>query len=217
MRSKSGAMNAPGACKTASLAEAVTTGVGNMIKSLVASAFGAAVISALAALPANAQDDMAAKTTVCGACHGQSGEPVSGNTPIIWGQQDNFLYKELHDYHSGERENPIMAPLVKNFSLQDLRGIAGYFAAKTWPAKQGGAAPAAAEPEGIAMCKACHGQKFEGGQPAPRLAGQGYEYLIGAMDAFADGKRTNNLDMPGFMKALTETQRQAIAHYLSAL
>lgn len=189
-----------------------------MIKGLVASAFGAVVISALVALPANAQDDMAAKTTVCGACHGQSGEPVSGNTPTIWGQQGNFLYKELHDYHSGERANPIMAPLVKNFSLQDLRGIANYFAAKTWPAKQASTpAPAGAEPEGIAMCKACHGPKFEGGQPAPRLAGQGYEYLISAMDAFADGKRTNNLDMPGFMKALTESQRQAIAHYLSSL
>ena len=126
-----------------------------MIKGLVASAFGAAVISALVALPANAQDDMAAKTTVCGACHGQNGEPVSGNTPVIWGQQSNFLYKELHDYHSGERANPIMAPLVKNFSLQDLRGIANYFAAKTWPAKQAStAAPAGAEPEGIAMCKA---------------------------------------------------------------
>lgn len=185
-----------------------------MIKGFVASAFGAAVIFALVA-PASAQDDMAAKTTVCGACHGQNGEPVSGNTPIIWGQQSNFLYKELHDYHSGERTNPIMAPLVKNFSLQDLRGIGNYFTTKTWPAKQGGAA--AAEPEGIAMCKACHGPKFEGGQPAPRLAGQGYDYLISAMDGFADGKRTNNLDMPGFMKALTESQRQAIAHYLSSL
>jgi cytochrome c553 len=189
----------------------------NMIKSLVASAFGAVVISALVALPASAQDDLAAKTTVCGACHGQNGEPVSGNTPIIWGQQGNFLYKELHDYHSGERSNPIMSPLAKNFTLPDLRSIANYFAAKTWPAKQGGGAAAGAEPEGIAMCKACHGPKFEGGQPAPRLAGQGYEYLISAMDAFANGTRTNNLDMPGFMKALTENQRQAIAHYLSSL
>ncbi len=188
-----------------------------MIKGLIASAFGAAVIAALVALPANAQDDMAAKTTLCGACHGQNGEPVSDNTPIIWGQQSNYLYKDLHDFHSGERDNPIMSPLAKNLSLQDLRGIADYFAAKAWPAKQGGAAPAGAEPEGIAMCKACHGQKFEGGQPAPRLAGQGYAYLISAMDAFADGKRTNNLDMPGFMKALTESQRQAIAHYLSSL
>jgi mono/diheme cytochrome c family protein len=37
------------------------------------------------------------------------------------------------------------------------------------------------------------------------------------MRSFADGQRTNNLDMPGFMKRLTDSQREAIAHYLSAL
>jgi cytochrome c553 len=37
------------------------------------------------------------------------------------------------------------------------------------------------------------------------------------MNNFADGKRTNNLDMPGFMKALSESDREAIAHYLSAM
>jgi cytochrome c553 len=67
------------------------------------------------------------------------------------------------------------------------------------------------------MCKACHGQNFEGTQAGPRLAGQGYDYLVAAMDSFANAQRTNNLDMPGFMSALTQDQRQAIAHYLSAL
>jgi cytochrome c553 len=67
------------------------------------------------------------------------------------------------------------------------------------------------------MCRACHGQNFEGGAPAPRLAGLSYEYLLGAMRSFADGQRTNNLDMPGFMKRLTDSQREAIARYLSAL
>jgi cytochrome c553 len=188
-----------------------------MLKGLVASVFGIAVVAAAANTPANAQDDLAQKTTICAACHGQNGQPVNATTPIIWGQQSNFLYKELHDYHSGERANDIMAPLVKPFSLQDLRGIANNFAAKPWPARVSAAAAPGQEPEGIAMCKACHGQHFEGGQPAPRIAGQSYEYLIGSMDSFADGKRTNNLDMPGFMRALTETQRQAIAHYLAAL
>jgi len=187
-----------------------------MLKSLVASAFGAVLVAGLANAPANAQDDLSQKTAICGACHGQSGQPVNGTTPIIWGQQSNFLYKELHDYHSGERFNDIMAPLVKSFDLKDLRGIANYFAAKSWPAQQS-TASAAPEPQGIAMCKACHGAHFEGGAPAPRIAGQSYDYLIGAMDSFADGKRTNNLDMPGFMKALSESQRQAIAHYLAAL
>ena len=67
------------------------------------------------------------------------------------------------------------------------------------------------------MCEACHQRNFEGGQPAPRLAGLSSDYLAAAMRAFADDQRTNNGDMPKFMKALTEAQRDAIARYLSAL
>jgi cytochrome c553 len=94
--------------------------------------------------------------------------------------------------------------------------VANYFAGKTWPARQGGPA-AASPPEKITMCRACHGQNFEGGAPAPRLAGLSYEYLTASMSSFADGHRTNNLDMPGFMKALTESERDAMAHYLAGL
>jgi hypothetical protein len=37
------------------------------------------------------------------------------------------------------------------------------------------------------------------------------------MNAFADGKRTNNLDMPGFMKTLTASERDAMAKYIAGL
>lgn len=187
-----------------------------MLKNLGTAILGVVVGVMLVGRAANAQDDLGEKIALCSACHGQNGEPVNGSTPVIWGQQGDFLYKELHDYHSGERDNPIMSPLAKNFSLQDLRGMADYFAAKPWPARPPTAA-AAAEPEGTAMCKACHGQHFEGTAAAPRLAGEGYAYLVGSMNAFADGSRTNNLDMQGFMKPLMEKQREAIAHYLAAL
>jgi cytochrome c553 len=171
-------------------------------------------------------DDAAitAKAQACSACHGQSGTPISATFPIIWGQQSNYLYKELHDFHSGERQNPVMAPLIQGTSLDDLRALANYFAAKPWPTKlasNGAPTSAAAPPEAIAgkiqMCKACHQANFEGGAPAPRLAGLSYEYLRSAMNAFADGQRTNNLDMPGFMKALTESERDAMAKYLAGL
>ena len=189
-----------------------------------ATVIAAAGLLALAAMPANADDDVAAKAQVCGACHGQNGTPISANMPIIWGQQSNYLYKELHDYHSGDRKNPIMAPLVQGTSLDELRALANYFAGKTWPAKQtastAATAPAAA-PEAIAakiqMCKACHQPNFEGGAQAPRLAGLSYEYLSASMRGFANGQRTNNLDMPGFMKALSENDRDAMAHYLAGL
>jgi cytochrome c553 len=187
-----------------------------MVKSVLSTVAAAMLASAIVAVPANAADDIASRLDICSACHGADGKPTNIATPVIWGQKENYLYKELHDFHSGERFNPIMSPLIKSFSLDDLRKVAPYFAAKTWPATQA-SAPAGPPPEGIAMCKACHGQNFEGGPPAPRLAGLSYDYLIGAMRSFADGKRTNNLDMPGFMRALTDTQRQAIAHYLSSL
>lgn len=187
-----------------------------MFKLLFSTMFGIAFMSAAAAPPADAADDISSRVAICAACHGENGEPTNLATPGIWGQQENYLYKELHDYHSGERTNPIMGPMVKSFSLEDLRKVAASFASKGWPARTGAAA-AASPPEAIAMCKACHGQNFEGGAPGPRLAGLSDDYLLGAMRSFADGTRTNNLDMPGFMKALTDQQREAIARYLSGL
>jgi cytochrome c553 len=187
-----------------------------MVKSFASAILGAAVVLAMIGGPARAADDIEARVGVCAACHGQNGVPTTPATPIIWGQQANYLYKELHDYHSGDRSNPIMSPIVKTFSLEDLRNVGNYFAAKTWPARAGGPAAGSA-PEKITMCRACHGQNFEGGAPAPRLAGLSYEYLAAAMNNFADGHRTNNLDMPGFMKALTQNERDAMAHYLSGL
>jgi mono/diheme cytochrome c family protein len=37
------------------------------------------------------------------------------------------------------------------------------------------------------------------------------------MREFASDERSNNLDMPKFMRALPEAERDAIARYLSAL
>jgi cytochrome c553 len=176
---------------------------------------GVAAIIMLAVLSAQAQD-IDSKLQACAACHGQIGVPVSTNMPIIWGQRSTWLYKELHDYHSGARENPVMSPLVKGFTFDDLRKMADYFAAEKWPAKVN-AAPAGAVPAAMTNCHACHGENYEGGGAAPRLAGQSYEYLLAAMNSFANDERTNNLDMPGFMKVLSESQREAIARYLAGL
>ena len=100
-------------------------------------------------------------------------------------------------------------------SLQDLRKIARLFCRQRAEPPGHPAASAAPAPEGIAQCRACHQPNFEGGEPAPRLAGFELRYLVAAMSAFADGTRTNNLDMPGFMKAHTEGDREAMARYIA--
>jgi cytochrome c553 len=191
-----------------------------MFKNLISTFSGAVVIFAVVAVPANAADEIdAAKVQVCSSCHGQNGEPTNPvTTPIIWGQQSSYLFKQLHDYRSGDRENAIMSAMAKSVAQEDMRKVAAYFAAKPWPPKKAAATPVAApSEEKIGVCKACHQPNFEGGPPAPRLAGLSYEYLLGAMNGFADGQRTNNLDMPTLMKALTPAERDAIAHYLAAL
>lgn len=190
-----------------------------MLKQFVSTILGAGFVVAAAAMPAAAQQgDIDTKVQLCAACHGQAGMPLDPKTmPGIWGQQSSYLYKQLHDYHSGIRDNPIMGPVAKGYSLADLRQIANYFAAKTWPAKPAAAASSAAAPEGIAQCRLCHQPNFEGGPPAPRLAGLSYEYMAAQMEAFANGTRTNNLDMPGFMKAHTAADRDAMARYIAGL
>ena len=178
---------------------------------------GAGISFAITAVSANAAGDIEAKAKMCDACHGQNGVPSDPKTiPIIWGQQQSYLVKQLHDYRSGDRDNPIMSPIAKSLAQEDLRKIAAYFAAKSWPAQPAPAA-AASPPNGIAQCQPCHQPNFEGGPPAPRLAGLSYEYLVAAMRNFAADERTNNGDMPKFMQALTDSERDTMARYLSGL
>jgi cytochrome c553 len=179
--------------------------------------FGMGIGLAAAIPPAHAADEIEAKAQLCAACHGAKGAPADPKTiPVIWGQEQSYLVKQMRDFRNGERESAVMAPIAKGLDEGDLRKIAAYFAAKTWPAKRASAKPPV-PPKGIAQCQACHQLNFEGGMPAPRLAGLSYEYLVGEMREFANGERTNNLDMPKFMQMLTERERNAIARYLSAL
>ena len=178
---------------------------------------GAGIGLAVVVVPAHAADDIEAKVQLCAACHGQNGVSTDPKTiPVIWGQERSYLFKQMRDYRNGERDNSIMSPIAKALAEEDLRKIASYFAAKSWPT-QNAAPTSAPPPKGIAQCQPCHQPNFQGGPPAPRLAGLSYEYLLASMHSFAAGQRTNNGDMPKFMQMLTESERDAIARYLSAL
>jgi cytochrome c553 len=188
-----------------------------MATRLSATIFAVAIGVAISTAATRAEEDIEAKVQACAACHGQNGIPIDPNTvPIIWGQQQSYLVKQLHDYRSGDRDNPVMSSIAKGLAQEDLRKIAAYFAAKSWPAEHAAAA-AESPPKAIAQCRPCHQPNFEGGMPAPRLAGLSYDYLEAAMRGFATDTRTNNGDMPKFMRALTDSERDAIARYLSEL
>jgi cytochrome c553 len=164
---------------------------------------------------AEAQAILGAKLLVCNTCHGENGVPRSAATPIIWGLQENYLVKQLHDFHSGDRDNEVMTWMATALTQAELGSAASYFAKKNWPARSAGAA--STPPAIVAVCQACHQQNLAGGLPAPRLAGQRYEYLVEAMRRYADGERTNNAEMMNIMKALSPAERDAMARYISGL
>jgi cytochrome c553 len=187
-----------------------------MITKHIPAIFGALAAMAALAAPALAAEAIEAKLQNCGLCHGENGQPIDAKIPIIWGQTEYFLVKQLHDFKSGDRENAVMKAFAAPLTQADLRPAARYFAAKPWPART---TPAAAVPApgGITVCQICHQQGFIGGLPAPRLVGQSYDYLIEAMNAFANGDRTNNADMVKLMQALSPAERETIAKYIASL
>jgi cytochrome c553 len=179
--------------------------------------FGALILlAATLAVPAIGAEGLESKLEICSTCHGQNGEPIDATIPVIWGQQQSFLVKQLHDYRSGDRDNAVMAAFDKSLTQAELRPAAAYFAGKPWPARRVAATPASA-PGGMTACIACHQQNFAGGAPAPRLTGQSYEFLVEQMRRFADGERTNNADMVKIMKELSAEQRDAMARYIASL
>ena len=102
-----------------------------MFTRLFSTIVGVGIGFAITAVPASAADDIEAKVQMCDACHGQNGMPTDPKTiPIIWGQQQSYLVKQLRDYRNGERDNPIMSPIAKGLANDDLRKIAAYFAAE---------------------------------------------------------------------------------------
>ena len=179
------------------------------------------VIAALALAWPGAQrataQSIPAKVQLCASCHGQAGVPSDPTVPVLFGQQADYIAKQLHDYVNGDRDSQIMASVAESLSEDDIRQIAAYYARQRWPAS---AATAMPPPEAIGTCGACHLDNFSGGASpagvAPRLAAQSAAYLLGAIDAFGRGDRRNNAPMMDIAKALSADDRKRVADYLAA-
>jgi cytochrome c553 len=163
---------------------------------------------------AEAEAILGAKLLVCNTCHGVEGIPRNANVPVIWGQQEAFLLKQMHDFQSGDRDSDVMTWMATALTPSEAAAAAAYLAKKNWPARPAAAA-STSPPAGVAVCVICHQQNFVGGLTGPRLAGQSYEYLVDAMRRFAEGERKNNADMMNIMKAVSPAEREAIARYIS--
>jgi cytochrome c553 len=165
----------------------------------------------------NKEQDFRAKLIQCGICHGAKGKPKPSEFPIIWGQQQNYLIKQMRDFHSGERDSELMLWISKNLSSEDARRAAVNFAKRKWPTKsEKDAASAPSAPRGVDACERCHASGYVGTPQAPRLAGQNYEYLVETMRQFAEGQHKDPT-MADLMRRISPADREEMARYLSSL
>jgi cytochrome c553 len=174
------------------------------------------------ATPALAQDafDLEGTVQLCTSCHGEAGIPVDEAYPIIYGQQYFYIYTQLKDYAAGRRENDIMTGIAAEFSRDEMKEIAQYFADQPWPVIQAHTQDGdeALAERGIAggQCSACHG-KWQGDSRIPRLAGQQVAYLNQTMLDFKNEVRMNAPDKTSTMKQLDDETIAALSRYLGAM
>jgi cytochrome c553 len=165
---------------------------------------------------------------ICVACHGVEGNSVLPTYPKLAQQHPEYLVKQLLEFKSDKRANPIMKGFATALSEEDMKNIAYWVGSKK-------SAPGAAKDKdlvalgekiyrgGIAdrqvpACAGCHSPNGAG-IPAqyPRLSGQHADYAVAQLTAFRDGVRKNSLQMTQVAAKLNDREIKAVADYIAGL
>ncbi len=143
--------------------------------------------------------------SICGACHGVNGVSAVPSQPNLGGQNIKYLYKQLTEFKSGHRNNPIMSAQVAKLTDQDLANVAGYYASQPrWGVGYANPAYAPAAQKlffggnssrGVIPCAGCHGGKGNGNDFAafPRISGQHSAYLATQLKLFRAAGREDEV------------------------
>ncbi|NVZ69214.1 c-type cytochrome [Pseudomonas costantinii] len=169
----------------------------------------------------------------CVACHGADGLGLAAaGFPRLAGLPAEYVRKQLANFSSGARSNPVMQPLAKALTDAEITAVSQALAAMPYPlpvtvfrsemptsATQKLALQGAWERQ-IPACVSCHGPAGVGvGDAFPPLAGQPAAYLAAQLSAWQSGTRRNDPnDLMGHIaKSLTPEEVQGIAQYFASL
>jgi len=68
-----------------------------------------------------------AKSASCAACHGPNGISNNPEWPNLAGQKAKYTTKQLIAFRDGTRNDPVMSPMAKPLSDDDIQNIAAYY------------------------------------------------------------------------------------------
>ena len=138
------------------------------------------------------------------------------------------LVKQLQEFKSGKRKNPIMQGFAAGLSDEDMKNISYWVSAKK--VKPGFAKDKELVTLGeriyrgglsdrqVPACAGCHNPTGAGiPSQYPRLGGQHAEYTAAQLTAFRDGGRANSLQMSQVAAKLNDREIRAVADYIAGL
>ena len=171
-----------------------------------------------------------AKAAVCAGCHGTDG---NGGADPLWpklaGQDPAYIAKQLADFKSGARKDPIMAGMAAPSAPTDMKNIGAYYASlKPKPgaaqdaqlAKQGEKVYRGGDAKmGVSACMSCHGPSGHGIPPRfPKVSGQNAAYARKQLLAFKAGNRANDGEtMTRIAFRMSEQEIKAVSEYMAGL
>lgn len=202
--------------------------------SIAVRVLGLGFLAAALASPALAASGNAArgqaKAAACAGCHGADGNGGADPTwPKLAGQDPDYIAKQLADFKSGARKDPIMAGMAAPLSAQDAKDVGAYYAslkAKPGTAKSAELAKLGEKlyrggitNRGVSACMSCHGPSGHGIPPRfPRVSGQSAAYTEKQMLAFKSGARSNDGDiMTRIAFRMSEQEIKAVSDYMAGL
>ena len=168
------------------------------------------------------------KAAVCAACHGSDGNSLVPIYPSLAGQSANYIAKQLADFKSGNRKDPVMAGMVAALTEEDMNDLAAYFAVQRGKPGTGETSEVGHKlylgvdaAKGVTACVACHGVSGKGMKQAgfPSVTGQSKDYLKKQLASFRNASRGN--DNNGIMRniaiKLSDADIEAVAQYISSM
>ena len=169
-----------------------------------------------------AQEGVEGLVATCAACHGENGIPQDKATPVIWGQNEGYMYLQLRDFQKGTRKNEQMRAIVDGLERADLRALAAHFSKLEWPNLGQAEAPPDVEKKAktasLAMsCTVCHQGEYEGDGTTGRIAGQSRAYLDKTASDFRTKERANNPGMASVFRSMEQDDIDALNEYLAGL
>jgi cytochrome c553 len=167
---------------------------------------------------------------VCSSCHGFEGRSISPTFPRLAGQREEYIEEQLTAFRDHTRADPhahtYMWGMAARLTDSDIKGLATYYSSR---------APVAGSPSDVALmaagktifdngieardvpaCQVCHGEKGEGNDAIPRLAGQHPGYIAEQLANFASSARDNAI-MHFNAQNLSPQEINQLAAYVGSL